>query len=227
MIGNKILSVLLASAIVAGMLSGCSKEIIEHQIITEIIGNGGSTGGSQQETAVVEADPVVQGLEELLKEHGLYLEIYIADANSVGPFSPFGPSPVVDLDKVDSNYTDYSVVTQEEFNDWINGTNKNSVCVYRRWEPDELLLYSSETTEYLSNTVYFDAVFKQLEIIKGYFSQLNETEWESIELNDDQKIKGLVISIQNFRLKGTNDIPDKYFTELAFNWKLYNKSILE
>lgn len=197
---KKFLSVLLTGAITVSILSGCSKEIIEHQIITEVIHNGGSTGGSQQEVTVIEKDQIVQDLEELLAGHGITLDVYIGTTQTTT--IQIGHQPMVSLSDVEADYDDYSTLDQGEFNQWIK-ENKISSVVYKKWET---------RSNIFSLTEYFDNILDYLETMKEYLAALDEEGWETIQSNSYKK---LWVSISNFK----NSQSGNYYTELGASWR--------
>lgn len=197
---KKFLSVLLTGAITVSILSGCTKEIIEHQIITETVHNGGSTGGGQQEAVVIEKDPVVQDLEELLARHGITLDIYTGTTQTT--MIQNGYMSMVNLSTVEAYYDNYSTLDQGEFNQWIK-ENKISSVVYKKWKT---------TSSTFSLSEYFDNILGYLETMKEYLAELNDEGWETIQSNNYKK---LWISISNFK----NSQSGNYYTQLGASWR--------
>lgn len=148
---------LTTGIILAGMLSGCSPDVIEHQfhIYTQ--------SSTEYATESINANEAMNNLENLFKSHGADIKINIIEAfpeDTIGNTDPLGSITT-------------TTVTQQDIETWLmKGSDKdNYLCIYKACEKDTGL-YGQ-----------LSIVSEHVNLLYQAFQSLGEDQWEHLKTN--------------------------------------------
>lgn len=159
---KKAAAVLLGGVLAAGLLSGCSRTIIEHQFHTEYVGDGagGSGTGGTGGTTVVDFSESFRKLEQLLNDNGIVL---IATA-PVWQLSPLRDSA--------GNLNNTTIQT-EDLADFVEDRN-GKIILYEKFADTDEELEAYPYSEYIKTWDNY------LEMLYEAFSGLTGDQWRKL-----------------------------------------------
>lgn len=188
---KKAAAVLLGGVLAAGLLSGCSRTIIEHQFHTEYVGGTGTGGtGGTGGTTVVDFSESLNKLEKLLAEHGIKLYASVADMSFNWGVDNRG----------DVNDT---TIQPEKLKKWLEKPS-NGLFIYKEC--------AKENLDNFKFTDYIETWLGHVELIYEAFSGLSEEEWAQLK----QKTSVLYVN----GMVGTYDdgVPPFYVETTVTSW---------
>lgn len=196
---KKAAAVLLGGVLAAGLLSGCSRTIIEHQFHTEYVGGGtgtGSTGG----TTVVDFSESFRKLEQLLNDHGVIL---IATA-PVWQLSPLRDSA--------GNLNNTTIQT-EDLADFV-GDRNGKIILYEKFADSDEELEAYPYSEYIKTWDNY------LEMLYEAFSGLTGDQWVDLWMNGGRIYIGTCRVTQDTSSGGSYLPRPPYYVEITIAKKL-------
>lgn len=182
---KKAAAVLLGGVLAAGLLSGCSRTIIEHQFHTEYVGGGagGSGTGGTGGTTVVNYSETLKKLDELLAEHSFMLQVVYPERGTMFPVEA-GVT-------LDDNTKSIDLTT------WMSDpTSKLYISKKVAGSNDEIDAYSYP--EYIKDWS------EHLDMIYEAFSKLTEEDWKDLRtaIVTADPYKSTIIYIHTYLVSG-------------------------